>query len=164
MCIRGVPMLEKIIMWILERKVRKARKNFYKQLKLLREDKVDFSKVLVPGITGELKGESLVVYKGATDADGNVGGTTLKCSAIGSASAYPDFNGNQIIFTSGSYKGHARSIDGVTNGDAAGTIKLKSYAFDGRILSGTSFIIVVVQGRPPKAPPDLTGSRGVRSK
>ena len=161
--------MKRIIKWILERKVRKARKNFYKQLKLLREDKVDFSKVPVPGITGELKGESrgkesLVVYKGATDADGDVGGATLKCSAIGSASAYPDFNGNQIIFTSGSYKGHARSIDGVTNGDAAGTIKLKSYAFDGRILSGTSFIIVVVQGRPPKAPPDLTGSRGVRSK
>lgn len=51
--------MKMIIKWILERKVRKARKNFYKQLKLLREDKADFSKVLVPGITGELKGESM---------------------------------------------------------------------------------------------------------
>jgi len=53
--------MKMIIKWILERKVRKARKNFYKQLKLLRENKVDFSKVPVLGITGELKGESMLI-------------------------------------------------------------------------------------------------------
>jgi len=86
----------------------------------------------------------LVVYKGVTDADGNVGGTTLKCSDIGSASTYPDFDGNQIIIRSGSYKGQARSINGTTNGDAAGTITVAD-AFDGTILSGTSFIITGIR-------------------
>jgi len=96
---------------------------------------------------GALLEESLVVYKGITDADGNIGGTTLKCSAIGSASTYPDFDGNQIILTSGSYKGQARDINGATNGDAAGTITAAN-AFDGRILSGTSFIITGIRTVP----------------
>ena len=88
--------------------------------------------------------ESLVVYKGVTDADGNVGSTTLKCSDIGSASTYPDFDGNQIIITSGSYKGQARDIDGSTNGDVAGTIT-SAKAFGGQIVSGTSFIITGIR-------------------
>lgn len=91
--------------------------------------------------------ESLVVYKGVTDADGNVLKTTLKCSDIGSGSAYPDFDGNQIILTSGSYKGQARDINGATNGDVAGTITVAN-AFDGKIVSGTSFIITGIRTVP----------------
>lgn len=101
----------------------------------------------VPQGVAALLEESLVVYKGTTDAIGNVGKTTLKCSTIGSASSYPDFDGNQIILTSGSYKGQARDINGATNGDAAGTITVAN-AFDGQIASGTSFIITGIRTVP----------------
>lgn len=100
-----------------------------------------------PQGTAALITESLVVYKGVTDADGNAAKTTLLCSAIGSASAYPDFDGNQIILTSGSYKGQARDINGATNGDAVGTITVAN-AFDGKILSTTSFIITGIRTVP----------------
>ena len=100
-----------------------------------------------PQGTAALITESLVVYKGVTDADGNAAKTTLLCSAIGSASAYPNFNGNQIILTSGSYKGQARDINGATNGDAVGTITVAN-AFDGKILSATSFIITGIRTVP----------------
>jgi hypothetical protein len=100
-----------------------------------------------PQGTAALITESLVVYKGVTDADGNAAKTTLLCSAIGSASAYPNFNGNQIILTSGSYKGQARDINGATNGDAVGTITVAN-AFDGKIVSGTSFIITGIRTVP----------------
>jgi hypothetical protein len=98
-------------------------------------------------VSAALITESLVVYKGVTDADGNAAKTTLLCSAIGSASAYPNFNGNQIILTSGSYKGQARDINGATNGDAVGTITVAN-AFDGKIVSGTSFIITGIRTVP----------------
>jgi hypothetical protein len=100
-----------------------------------------------PQGTAALITESLVVYKGVTDADGNAAKTTLLCSAIGSASAYPNFDGNQIILTSGSYKGQARDINGATNGDAVGTITVAN-AFDGKIVSGTSFIITGIRTVP----------------
>jgi len=100
-----------------------------------------------PQGTAALITESLVVYKGVTDADGNVAKTTLLCSEIGSASAYPNFDGNQIILTSGSYKGQARDINGATNGDAVGTITVAN-AFDGKIVSGTSFIITGIRTVP----------------
>ena len=102
----------------------------------------------VPQGVAALLEESLVVYKGVTDADGNVAKTTLKCSDIGSAqSTYPDFDGNQIILTSGSYKGQARDINGATNGDVAGTITVAN-AFDGQVASGTSFIITGIRTVP----------------
>ena len=88
-----------------------------------------------------------VVYSGITDADGNAAKTTLLCSAIGSASDYPDFDGNQIIITSGDYKGQARDIDGATNGDAAGTITVAN-AFDGKILEDTLFLIMGIRTVP----------------
>ena len=88
-----------------------------------------------------------VVYSGITDADGNAAKTTLKCSVIGSASAYPNFDGNQIIITSGDYKGQARDIDGATNGDAAGTITVAN-AFDGKILEDTLFLIMGIRTVP----------------
>ena len=100
-----------------------------------------------PQGTAALITESLVVYKGVTDADGNAAKTTLLCSAIGSASAYPNFDGNQIILTSGSYKGQARDINGATNGDAVATITVAN-AFDGKIVSGTSFIITGIRTVP----------------
>ena len=88
--------------------------------------------------------EALVAYEGVTDADGNVGGTTLKCSAIGSASLYPNFDGNQIMLTSGAYEGQARNIHGATNGDAPGTITVAK-AFDGKVLLNTSFIVTGIR-------------------
>jgi len=113
--------------------------------------------VLKP-LIGGVPREALVVYEGVTDAIGNVGGTTLKCSAIGSASSYPDFDGNQIILTSGSYKGPARDINGATNGDAAGTITVAN-AFGGQIASGTSFIITGIRTVPAEVA-TLTGYVG----
>jgi len=91
--------------------------------------------------------EALVSYAGVTDADGAADGTSLKCSAIGSGSGYPDFDGNQVIITSGPYKGQARYINGPTNADAAGTITVAN-AFDGQIPSGTSFIITGIRTVP----------------
>ena len=88
--------------------------------------------------------EALVAYEGITDADGNIGGTTLKCSAIGSGSLYPNFDGNQIMLTSGAYEGQARNIHGATNGDIPGTITVAK-AFDGKVLSNTSFIITGIR-------------------
>jgi len=96
---------------------------------------------------GGVEREAFVSYVGVTDADGAADGTTLKCSAIGSGSGYPDFDGNQVIITSGPYKGQARDINGATNADAAGTITVAS-AFDGQITSGTSFIITGIRTVP----------------
>lgn len=101
----------------------------------------------ITNITGGVKREALVSYAGVTDADGAADGTTLKCSAIGSGSGYPDFDGNQVIITSGPYKGQARDINGPTNADAAGTITVAT-AFDGQITSGTSFIITGIRTVP----------------
>jgi len=96
---------------------------------------------------GGVEREALVSYAGVTDADGAADGTTLKCSAIGSGSGYPDFDGNQVIITSGPYKGQVRDINGATNADAAGTITVAN-AFDGQITSGTSFIITGIRTVP----------------
>ena len=87
--------------------------------------------------------ESLVVYKGTTTSDGNVGGTTLVCLAL---AAKADWNGNQIILTSGSYKGQARDINGETD-NVTGTVTVAN-AFDGKVLSGTSFVITGIRTVP----------------
>lgn len=112
--------------------------------------------VLKP-LIGHVPRESLVVYEGVTDA---VAGTTttLKCSSIGSGSDYPDFDGNQVIPTTGPYAGQARDINGATNGDVAGTITVNK-AFDGIIASGTTFIITGIRTTPAEVAA-LTGYVG----
>jgi hypothetical protein len=92
------------------------------------------------GISALLK-EALVVYKGVTTSAGAAGGTTLVCSDLTSKA---DWNGNQVIVTSGDYEGQARDINGVTTG---GTIT-PATAFSGQIASGVTFVVTGIRTVP----------------
>jgi len=84
---------------------------------------------------------SLISYSGTTTADGAPGGLTLVDTVL---TTKPDFNGNLVIITSGDYEGQARDINGITTG---GTVTPAS-AFGGRIVEGTTFVIVGIRTVP----------------
>ncbi|GAH57323.1 unnamed protein product, partial [marine sediment metagenome] len=83
---------------------------------------------------------SLISYEGVTTADGAGGGLTLIDSVLATK---PDYDGNQVIITSGAYAGQVRDISGATN-NVTGTVTPSS-AFGGQILSGTNFVIAALR-------------------
>lgn len=85
--------------------------------------------------------EALVVYKGTTTANGAGDGSTLICAAL---AALADYDGNQVIVTSGTYNGQARDINGTT---LAGTVT-PANNFGGQIPINTSFIITGIRTVP----------------
>ena len=84
---------------------------------------------------------SLISYDGVTDANGAENGSTLVCSDL---TTQPNFDGNQVIITSGDYTGQARDISGATTG---GTVTPHT-AFGGQIVSGTTFVIAAIRTVP----------------
>ncbi len=84
---------------------------------------------------------SLISYEGVTTADGAGGGASLICAAL---AALPDYDGNQVIVTSGVCIGQARDIIGITTG---GTVT-PHLAFDAQILDGTHFVIAALRMVP----------------
>jgi hypothetical protein len=83
----------------------------------------------------------LISFRGTTTANGAVGGTSLVCSDL---TLMPEYNGNLVVITSGTYRGQARDIDGTT---LAGTVTPHS-AFGGQIVTGTEFIIFALRLTP----------------
>lgn len=81
------------------------------------------------------------VFQDATTADGNVGGTTVVCSALTDEA---DYDGHLVQILSGDYKGQSRDITGITTG---GTITVGT-AFSGRIVAGTRFSIEAIRTVP----------------
>jgi len=91
---------------------------------------------------GELRAlRGLISYEGVATADGAAGGGTVVCSDL---TLRPDYNGNLVVITSGTYIGQARDIDGATN---LGTVTPHT-AFGGTILAGTEFLIVALRMTP----------------
>ena len=84
---------------------------------------------------------SLISYEGTTTADGAVAGTTLICAAL---AALPDYDGNQVIITSGDNIGQARDIIGVTT---AGVVT-PHLAFDNQVVAGVDFVIAAIRTVP----------------
>lgn len=84
---------------------------------------------------------SLISYEGTTTADGLPGGTTLVCSDL---TTKPDFDGQWVVITSGAYAGQCNDITGPTTG---GTV-IAHEAFDGQILTGTTFVILAMKALP----------------
>jgi len=84
---------------------------------------------------------SLISYEGITTADGAADGSTLIDNVL---TTKPDYNGNEVIITSGAYAGQASDINGVTTG---GTVTAHT-AFDGQILRGTKFVIAAIRLTP----------------
>jgi len=78
---------------------------------------------------------ALVSFTGTSTSDGNVGGTTIVCSDL---TSLPDFDGQTVMITEGTYAGQARDIDGATTG---GTITVFP-ALGGKIVSGINFSII----------------------
>lgn len=105
------------------------------------------------GIAALLK-EALVVYKGTTTSAGAADGSTLVCSAL---TAKADWNGNQIIITSGDYDGQARDINGTT---ALGTVT-PAEAFGGQIVAGVTFVITGIRTVPAEVEELTTDVMGV---
>ena len=92
------------------------------------------------GISALLE-EALVVYKGVTTSAGGASGATLVCSDL---TLKADWNGNQVIVTSGDYEGQARDINGVTT---LGTVT-PANAFSGQIVAGVTFVITGIRTVP----------------
>ncbi len=84
---------------------------------------------------------SLISYEGVTTADGAGGGTTLICAAL---AALPDYDGNEVIITSGANIGQARDIIGTT---AAGVVTAH-LAFDNQVVAGVDFVIAAIRTVP----------------
>lgn len=78
---------------------------------------------------------ALVSYSGTSTSDGAAGGTTVVCSAL---TGQPDYDGQTIMITEGTYAGQARDIDGATTG---GTVTVTP-GFGGQIVSGINFVIL----------------------
>ena len=93
------------------------------------------------GISALLE-EALVVYKGTTTSAG-ADASELVCSDLASKA---DWDGNQIIITSGDYEGQARDINGATN-NATGTVT-PANAFGGVIVAGVTFVITGIRTVP----------------
>jgi len=84
---------------------------------------------------------SLISYEGTTTANGAGDGSTLICAAL---TTLPDYNGNQVIITSGACIGQARDIDGVTTGG----IIAPHIAFGAQIVAGVTFVIAAIRTTP----------------
>lgn len=84
---------------------------------------------------------SLISYEGTTSAAGAGDGSTLICAAL---AALPDYDGNQVIVTSGACIGQARDINGTT---AAGTVTAH-LVFDAQIVAGVTFVIAAIRTVP----------------
>lgn len=88
---------------------------------------------------GELRAvRGLISYEGVATANGAIGGGTLVCSDL---TLRPDYDGNLVVMTSGTYIGQARNINGATN---LGTVT-PLLPFGGQILAGDEFIIVGIR-------------------
>lgn len=81
---------------------------------------------------------SLVAYEGTATADGP-DTSTITDTVLATK---PDFNGQLVIITSGSYQGQARDIDQAT--DAGGGKVHVATAFGGIITSGTTYMILSI--------------------
>lgn len=84
---------------------------------------------------------SLISYVGITTADGAALGTTLIDALL---IPLPDYDGNQVVITSGNNIGQARDIDGVTT---AGTVTPHT-AFDNQVVAGVHFTIIAIRTVP----------------
>ncbi len=80
----------------------------------------------------------LVSFEEKATADGAADGSTLICVNL---TTRPDYDGNQIIITSGPYTGQARGIVGDTTG---GTVN-PHRNFSGQITRGTGFVIAALR-------------------
>jgi hypothetical protein len=83
----------------------------------------------------ELIVKEVISFQGSATGAGGAGGSTLVCSTL---PATVDFNGQEVVITSGALYGQARIINGTT---AAGTITPDTN-FGAQIGIGTNFIIV----------------------
>jgi len=92
--------------------------------------------------------DNLIAYEGITTADGGVAGITLIDTVL---TTKPDYNGNLLVITSGTYKGQAADINGTT---LLGTVTPHT-PFGGVILAGTSFTIYGIRAVPAEVE-DLT--------
>jgi len=91
---------------------------------------------------GELRAvRGIISFEGVASANGAADGSTLVCSDL---TLRPDYDGNLVVMTSGTYIGQARDIDGATN---LGTVT-PHLAFGGQILAGDEFIIVGIRVTP----------------
>jgi len=90
-------------------------------------------------LNNPLDQSGLRVYASSATSDGAAGGTTIVCSDL---TSMPDYDGNLVILTSGTYKGKASFINGATDG---GTITVFD-AFGGIIKSGDKFAIFGIKG------------------
>ena len=84
---------------------------------------------------------SLISYEGVTSAAGAGDGSTLVCAAL---AALPDYDGNEVIITSGNNIGQARDITGTT---AAGVVTAH-LVFDNQVAAGTHFVIAAIRTVP----------------
>jgi len=91
--------------------------------------------------THDPKVGSLISYEGTTTANGAPAGASLIDAGL---IAEADFDGNEVIITSGAYSGQARDIDGTT---LAGTVT-PSLNFGGVIVAGTTFVIAAIRTVP----------------
>lgn len=80
----------------------------------------------------------LISFAGTTTAIGGAGGATLVCSDLPNT---VDYDGNEVIITSGTYKGQTRGISGTT---LAGVVT-PATNFEGQVAAGTSFVIVGIR-------------------
>lgn len=87
------------------------------------------------------KVSGLISYRGETTANGAADGSTLIDTNL---TTKPDYDGNQVIITSGPYIGQARDIVGATNG---GTVN-PHQNFGGQITQGTKFVIAALRTVP----------------
>jgi len=83
----------------------------------------------------------LISFSGTTTSNGGAGGSSLICSDL---AAEADFDGNQVVITTGDYRGQARDINGITTG---GTVT-PHLNFGGVIVEGTEFIITAIRVVP----------------
>jgi len=91
------------------------------------------------GLNNPVDHAGLRVFASSATGNGASGGTTILCSAL---SSMPDYDGNLVVMTGGTYKGKASFINGATDG---GTITVFD-AFGGVIETGDKFAIFGIKG------------------
>ena len=106
-----------------------------------KKEKLNIAGILAAVGELEAKLDILVVFRGETTSAGAADGSTLICSDL---VGKPDFDGSQVVITSGDYAGQARDINGTTLG---GTVT-PDLSFDGQILVGVKFAILAIRTVP----------------
>jgi outer membrane murein-binding lipoprotein Lpp len=106
-----------------------------------KKEKVNIAAILSAVADLEAKLDAFVIFRGETTAAGAADGSTLICADLTSK---PDFDGHQVVITSGDYAGQARDIDGTTLG---GTVS-PHLAFGGQIVAGVKFAILAIRTVP----------------